>query len=87
MALSRNEAIPLEPMKVSMKVDWETFPQYLDRLDSMPLGINFSHLFPISPVVAYVMGGLMMRRRSGFRTRRRCKRLCGCFMRPWMREP
>ena len=57
LALSRNEAIPLEPMRVSMKVDWETFPQYMDRLERMPLGINLSQLFPISPVVAYVMGG------------------------------
>src|SRR6266540_1973768 len=43
LALSRNEAIPLEPMRVSMKVDWETFPQYLDRLSRMPLGLNLSH--------------------------------------------
>jgi N-acyl-D-aspartate/D-glutamate deacylase len=50
MALSRNESIPLEPMRVSMKVDWETFPQYkvdwetfpqyMDHLTKMPLGIN-----------------------------------------------
>ena len=26
LALSRNESIPLEPMKVSMAFDWETFP-------------------------------------------------------------
>ena len=57
LALSRNEAIPLEPMRVSIKVDWETFPQYMDRLAHMPLGVNLSQLFPISPVVAYVMGG------------------------------
>lgn len=57
LALSRNEAIPLEPMRVSMHIDWETFPQYMDRLERLPLGINLSHLFPISPVVAYVMGG------------------------------
>lgn len=57
LALSRTEAIPLEPMRVSMKVDWETFPQYMDRLCRMPLGINISHLFPIAPAVAYVMGG------------------------------
>jgi N-acyl-D-amino-acid deacylase len=57
LALSRNEAIPLEPMKVSMKMDWETFPQYMDRLSRMPLGINLSHLVPVSPLVAYVMGG------------------------------
>jgi N-acyl-D-aspartate/D-glutamate deacylase len=57
LALSRTEAIPLEPMRVSMKVDWETFPQYMDRLSRMPLGINIYHLFPIAPAVAYVMGG------------------------------
>ena len=44
-------------MRVSMKVDWETFPQYMDRVSHMPLGVNISHLFPISPAVAYVMGG------------------------------
>ena len=57
LALSRTEAIPLEPMRVSMKVDWETFPQYMDRLSRMPLGVNVSHLFPLAPAVAYVMGG------------------------------
>jgi N-acyl-D-amino-acid deacylase len=57
LALSRTEAIPLEPMRVSMKIDWETFPQYMERLSHMPLGINVSHLFPIAPAVAYVMGG------------------------------
>src|SRR5262249_5970556 len=45
------------PMKVSMKVDWETFPQYMDRISRLPLGINISHLYPIAPAVAYVMGG------------------------------
>lgn len=57
LALSRNESIPLEPMKVSMHVDWETFPQYLDRISRLPLGVNISHLYPLAPAVAYVMGG------------------------------
>jgi N-acyl-D-aspartate/D-glutamate deacylase len=57
LALSRNESIPLEPMRVSMKVDWETFPQYMDRISRLPLGVNISHLYPIAPAVAYVMGG------------------------------
>ena len=56
LALSRNEAIPMAPMQVSMDFKWSTFPQYLDRLERLPLGINISHLFPISPAVAYVMG-------------------------------
>jgi N-acyl-D-aspartate/D-glutamate deacylase len=43
-------------MKVSMDFKWSTYPEYLDRLERLPLGINISHLFPISPAVAYVMG-------------------------------
>jgi N-acyl-D-amino-acid deacylase len=57
LALSRNESIPLEPMRVSMKVDWETFPQYMDHLSKMPLGINLGHLLPTAPALAYIMGG------------------------------
>jgi N-acyl-D-aspartate/D-glutamate deacylase len=57
LALSRNEAIPLEPMKVTMPFDWETFPQWLDHLDRIPLGINLSQLVPVTPLVAYAMGG------------------------------
>jgi N-acyl-D-amino-acid deacylase len=44
-------------MRVSMKVDWETFPQYMDHITKMPLGINLGHLLPTGPAVAYVMGG------------------------------
>ncbi|MBI3801015.1 MAG: amidohydrolase family protein, partial [Deltaproteobacteria bacterium] len=57
LSLARNEAIPLEPMKVSMSFDWETFPQWMDHLDRLPLGINLSQLVPITPLVAYAMGG------------------------------
>ncbi len=57
LSMSRNEAIPLEPMKVSMPFDWETFPQWMDHLDRIPLGVNLSQLLPVSPVVAYAMGG------------------------------
>jgi len=57
LALSRNESIPLEPMKVSMPFDWETFPQWMDHVDRVPLGVNLSQLLPVTPLVAYVMGG------------------------------
>ncbi|MCS6925443.1 MAG: amidohydrolase family protein [Candidatus Binatia bacterium] len=57
LSLSRNEAIPLEPMKVSMAPEWETFPQWMDHLDRIPLGINLSQLVPVTPLVAYAMGG------------------------------
>jgi len=57
LSLSRNEAIPLAPMKVSMAPEWETFPQWMDHLDRLPLGINLSQLVPVTPLVAYAMGG------------------------------
>ncbi len=57
LSLSCNEAIPLAPMKVSMAPDWETFPEWMDHLDRLPLGINLSQLVPVTPLVAYVKGG------------------------------
>jgi acyl CoA:acetate/3-ketoacid CoA transferase len=49
LSLSRNEAIPLEPMKVTMAPEWETFPQWMAHLDRLPLGINLSQLVPVTP--------------------------------------
>jgi N-acyl-D-amino-acid deacylase len=57
LSLARNEAIPIEPMKQTMSFDWQTFPQWMDHLDRLPLGVNLSHLVPVTPLVAYVMGG------------------------------
>ncbi len=57
LSLSRNEAIPLGPMQATMPFDWETFPEWMDHLDRIPLGINLSQLMPVTPMVAYVMGG------------------------------
>jgi N-acyl-D-aspartate/D-glutamate deacylase len=55
--MERNEAIPFRTMKASMAFDWETFPQWMDHIDRLPLGINISQLVPVTPLVAYVMGG------------------------------
>lgn len=57
LTLTRNEAIPLAPMQATMPFDWETFPQWMDHLEQLPLGVNLSQLVPVSPLVAYVMGG------------------------------
>ncbi|MGH7898652.1 MAG: amidohydrolase family protein, partial [Candidatus Binatia bacterium] len=57
LTLSRNESIPLQSMQAAMAFDWETFPQWMDHLDRLPLGVNLSQLVPVSPLVAYVLGG------------------------------
>lgn len=55
LCLTRNEAIPMAPMQQTMTFDWETFPQWMDHLDKLPLGVNLSQLVPVTPLVAYVM--------------------------------
>src|SRR5579884_3311990 len=52
--LSYVEAIPMEVLN-TVEVDWETIPQYMDRLDNH-LGINAGTLIGHSTVRYYVMG-------------------------------
>jgi N-acyl-D-amino-acid deacylase len=52
--LSYVEAIPMEVLN-TVEVDWETVPQYMDRLDKH-LGINAGTLIGHSTVRYYVMG-------------------------------
>jgi N-acyl-D-amino-acid deacylase len=52
--LSYVEAIPMEVLN-TVEVDWETIPQYMDRLDKH-LGVNVGTLIGHSTVRYYVMG-------------------------------
>lgn len=57
LCMTRNEAIPMAPMQQTMDFSWETFPQWMDHLERLPLGVNVSQLVPVTPLVSYVMGG------------------------------
>ena len=52
--LSYVEAIPMEVLS-TIDVDWETIPQYMDKLDKR-LGVNTGTLIGHPPVRYYVMG-------------------------------
>ena len=55
--LTRNEAIPYEAMKLGMAWDWETFPEFLDRMEHrVPKGVNMISYVPLTPVYSWVMG-------------------------------
>lgn len=58
LGMSRIEAIPMETMISAMGLDWdwETFPEWLDRLDRQPKGLNLLSYVPINPLITYVMG-------------------------------
>ena len=62
--MNRIEAIPLESMRLGMRWDWETFPEYLDSLDRQGLGLNVGALFPFSPLRGYVLGMIPARQRT-----------------------
>jgi N-acyl-D-amino-acid deacylase len=56
LTMTRTEAIPYESMKIGMKWDWETIPQYLDSLDRAPKGVNCIQYMPTASLMTYVMG-------------------------------
>jgi len=61
--MTRIEAIPLKSMRLGMRWDWETFPEYLDSLDKQGLGVNVGSLLPFSPLRGYVLGMMPSRER------------------------
>ena len=62
--MNRIEAIPLESMRRGLRWDWETFPEFMDSLDSHGLGVNVGPLFPFSPMRGYVLGMMPARERT-----------------------
>ena len=56
LALTRNESIPYESMKLGMLWDWVTFPEFLDSLARIPKAVNVITYVPLTPLYAWVMG-------------------------------
>jgi len=54
--LQRAEDIPVEAMEAGIDWTWSTFPEFLDRLESLPKGINYAGYVGHSAVRTYVMG-------------------------------
>ncbi len=56
LTMVRTEAIPLRSMQAALSWDWETYPQFLDRLERLPKGVNILPYVPMNPLLNYVMG-------------------------------
>ena len=54
--LQRAEDIPAQAMEAGIDWRWTTFPEYLDCLESLPKGINYSGYLGHSALRTYVMG-------------------------------
>ena len=58
LSLTRNEAISYDAMSAALAWDWESFPEFMDAIERTPKGINLLTYIPLSPLIAYVMGGV-----------------------------
>jgi N-acyl-D-amino-acid deacylase len=54
--LQRAEDIPPQAMEAGIEWTWTTFPEFLDTLESLPKGINYSGYIGHSALRTYVMG-------------------------------
>ena len=54
--MERTEQIPFEVLKKGLPWSWETFPEWMDHLRSVPKGLNMAAFLPINPLMIYVMG-------------------------------
>ena len=39
-----------------MPWDWHTYPEFLDRIERLPKGVNVLPYVPVNPLMGYVMG-------------------------------
>jgi len=54
--LQRAEDIPPQAMEAGIQWRWTTFPEFLDQLEALPKGINYSGYIGHSALRTYVMG-------------------------------
>lgn len=56
MMMSTTEQIPVEHQRAAMPWDWESFPDWMDRMNALPKGVNVATYLPLNPLLIYVMG-------------------------------
>jgi len=54
--LETTEQIPVSHQRAALPWDWESFPEYLDRVRGLPKGVNVMTFVPLNPLLVYVMG-------------------------------
>lgn len=54
--LSTTEQIPVEQQRAALPWDWETFPEFMERLHALPKSVNIMTYLPLNPLLIYVMG-------------------------------
>ena len=54
--METTEQIPVAHQRSALPWDWETFPDYLERVRGIAKGVNVMTFLPLNPLLIYVMG-------------------------------
>jgi N-acyl-D-aspartate/D-glutamate deacylase len=54
--MERTEQIPVSALRLGMPWRWETFPEWMDNLRSIPKGVNVAAFLPTNALLVHVMG-------------------------------
>lgn len=54
--LETTEQIPVAHQRSALPWNWESFPEYLARVEQLPKGVNVLSYLPLNPLLVYVMG-------------------------------
>lgn len=57
MAMMENtEQVPIDAMRTALGWQWESFPQWIEHMKSVPKGINMASYLPLNSLMIFVMG-------------------------------
>lgn len=62
--MENTEQVPYDAMASTMPWTWETFPEWLDHLRSLPMGVNVSSFLPTNALLSYVVGPDEIKKRA-----------------------
>ena len=54
--LETTEQIPVAHQRSALPWDWESFPEFLARVEALPKGVNVATYLPLNMLLIYVMG-------------------------------
>lgn len=54
--MENTEQVPLEAMREALPWDWETFPEWIRSIKSIPKGVNIGAFLPLNSLMIWVMG-------------------------------
>ncbi|WP_176590554.1 MULTISPECIES: N-acyl-D-amino-acid deacylase family protein [Sphingobium] len=54
--MENTEQVPFEAMASTMDWTWESFPDWIAHLKSLPKGLNVATYLPMNPLLSYVVG-------------------------------